>query len=206
MKSFFIAITLLLTVVVTAQGNYEKGMQKAFDLWKSGKSQEATNLFERIANAEKTNWLPFYYAAQISIFDSFNEKDKNILTAKLNKAQDLLNNAKTISQNNAEILVLQALLHTAWVAFDGKTYGMKLSGTIVSLYEKAKAIAPKNPRVVYCYADWNIGGAKFFGKDTKPFCEDLKQALDLFANFKPETPFHPDWGKERVAKLLEDCQ
>ena len=38
-------------------------------------------------------------------------------------------------------MVMQALLHTAWVAFDGATYAMQLSGKIVTLYEKAKAIA-----------------------------------------------------------------
>jgi len=97
-------------------------------------------------------------------------------------------------------------LHTAWVAYDGATYGMTLSGKVVELYAKATALAPENPRVVYCKAEWDIGGAKYFGQDTKPFCKELERAIELFANFKPETAFHPNWGKDRAEALLESCK
>ena len=205
MKHLIIITTLLVSVFVNSQSNYEKGMQKAFSLWGSNPS-EASNLFERIANAEPDNWLPVYYAAQINIINSFGERDEKKLTAQLKKAQDLVNDATSISKNNPEILVLQALLHTAWVAYDGATYGMTLSGKVIELYTKAAMIAPGNPRVVYCKAEWDMGGAKYFGKDTTPFCKDVERSLELFANFKPETPFHPNWGKERAAQILESCK
>lgn len=205
MKHLIIIATLLVTVAVNAQSNYEKGMQKAFDLWSSNNPTEASNLFERIANAETDNWLPAYYAAQINIVYSFGETDEDKLTAQLKKAQDLINDATAISKDNPEILVLQALLHTAWVAYDGATYGMTLSGKVVELYTKAAQIAPINPRVVYCKAEWDMGGAKYFGQDTTPFCKDLEHAIELFANFKPESPFHPNWGQERAVQILETC-
>ncbi len=205
MKKLIIITVLLVSGFVQSQTNYEKGMQKAFQLWGSGQSVEASNLFERIAKAEQDNWLPPYYAAQVLITNSFSEKNKEKLTVQLNKAQDLINDATAISKDNPEILVMQALLHTAWVAYDGATYGMTLSPKVVELYAKAKAKAPENPRVVYCEAEWNIGGAKFFGQDTTPFCKDLEKALDLFAKFKPESSFHPNWGKDRVEMLLKSC-
>ena len=205
MKNLFIIATFLVSVVTTAQSNFDEGMQKAFELWGSNNPTEASNLFERIANAEPDNWLPPYYAAQINIVNSFGEKNEEKLSGQLKKAQDLINDATAISKDNPEILVLQALLHTAWVAYDGATYGMTLSGKVVELYTKAEMIAPENPRVVYCKAEWNIGGARYFGQDTKPFCKDLERSLELFANFKPETPFSPNWGKDRVAMLLESC-
>ncbi len=206
MKKLIIIATFLVSVVTTAQTNYDEGMQKAFELWGSNNPIEASNLFERIANAEPDNWLPSYYAAQINIVYSFGEKNEEKLSAQLKKAQDLINDATAISKDNPEILVLQALLHTAWVAYDGATYGMTLSGKVVELYTKAEMIAPENPRVVYCKAEWNIGGARYFGQDTKPFCKDLERSLELFTNFKPETPFSPNWGKDRVAMLLESCE
>lgn len=205
MKKLIIITTLLISGFITAQTNYEKGMQKAFDLWSNNQSTEAVNMFERIAKAEPDNWLPSYYAAQINITSSFGERDEEKLSAKLKKAQDLLNDATAISKNNPEIMVMQALLHTAWVAYDGATYGMTLSGKVVELYAKANVIAPENPRVVYCFAEWNMGGAKYFGQDTKPFCKDLERATELFANFKPETVFHPNWGADRAKMLLESC-
>ncbi|MEN3322673.1 hypothetical protein VP395_02965 [Mariniflexile soesokkakense] len=206
MKHLIIIATFFVSLVTTAQTNYEQGMQKAFELWGNNNPTEASNLFERIAKVEADNWLPLYYAAQINIVNSFEERNEGKLSVQLKKAQDLINDATSISKNNPEILVLQALLHTAWVAFDGATYGMTLSGKVVELYTKAEMIAPENPRVVYCKAEWDMGGAKYFGQDAKPFCKDLERALELFANFKPETPFSPNWGKDRAEMLVQSCK
>jgi len=205
MKQLIIITTLLISGILIGQTNYEKGMQKAFELWGSNQPTEASNLFERIAKAEPDNWLPAYYAAQINVINSFGERDEDKLSAKLKRAQDLINDATAISKENPEIMVLQALLHTAWVAFDGAAYGMTLSGKVVELYTKAKIVAPGNPRVVYCKAEWDMGGAKYFGQDTTPFCKDIERAIELFANFKPETPFHPNWGNDRAEQILESC-
>ncbi len=205
MQKLAIILALLVSGVITSQTNYEKGMQKAFELWGSN-PVEASNLFERIAKAEPNNWLPSYYAAQINIVSSFGEKDKEKLTAKLVKAQDLINDATTVSKNNSEILVMEALLNTAWVAYDGAAYGMTLSPKVAALYAQAEQISPNNPRVVLNKAEWNMGSARFFGQDTAPFCKDVERALDLFANFKPETAFHPKWGKERAEQILESCK
>lgn len=206
MKRLFTGLVLFISLIASAQGNYEKGMQKAFALWGEGKTTEAVNLFERIATAEPDNWLPPYWAAQVNIISSFGEKNKEKLTAQLNKAQDLLNDATAISKDNPEIMVMQAMLHTAWVAYDGATYGMTLSGKVIELYTKAALIAPENPRVVLSRAEWDMGGAKFFGQDTAPFCKDVERSLTLFANFKPESQFHPKWGEDRAKQILEDCK
>ncbi|WP_308993282.1 hypothetical protein QLS71_014565 [Mariniflexile litorale] len=205
MKHLIIIATFLVSALTTSQTNYEEGMQKAFELWGTNPN-EASNLFERIAKAEPHNWLPSYYAAQVNIVSSFGETNEEKLAAQLKKAQDLINDATAISKSNPEILVMQALLHTAWVAYDGATYGMTLSGKITDLYTKASMLAPNNPRVVYCKAEWDMGSATYFGQDTKPFCKDLERALELFDNFKPETPFGPNWGKERTEMLLQSCK
>ena len=205
MKNLIIILVLSVAELVSAQTNYDKGMQKAFQLWGS-EPIEASNLFERIASAEQENWIPLYYAAQINILQSFGLQDEEKLTAQLNKAQDLLNDATTISKNNPEIIVLQALLHTAWVAYDGATYGMTLSGKVSALYGQAEQIAPDNPRVILNKAEWGMGSARYFGQDTQPFCKDVERSLELFANFKPESPYHPKWGKERAEQIMEACK
>ncbi len=204
MQKLIIILVLIVSGVISSQTNYEKGMQNAFDLWESN-PMEASNLFERIAKAEPDNWLPSYYAAQINIVNSFGERDKEKLTAQLAKAQDLLNESKAISKNNPEILVMEALLNTAWVAYDGATYGMTLTGKIVALYAQAQQLAPENPRVILNKAEWAMGSARFFGQDTSPFCKDVERALELFVNFKPETEFHPKWGKNRAEQIIETC-
>ena len=205
MQKLALLIAFIISGIVSAQTNYEKGMQKAFELWGTNPT-EASNLFERIAAAETNNWLPSYYAAQVLVLQGFEIKDKDKLDAQLKKAQDLINDATAISKNNPEILVLQALLHTVWVAYDGATYGMQLSPKVAALYQQAFQIDPTNPRVVLNKAEWDMGSARFFGQDTAPFCKDIESALELFANFKPETLFHPNWGKKRAEEVLASCK
>ena len=148
MEKVFLFIGLFFALNATSQSNYEKGMQQAFALWDEEKLTEASQLFERIAAAEKENWLPPFYAAYIEILGSFGIKDETILNAKLTKAQKLLDYATSISENNPEIIITQALLNTAYIAFDGQRYGMTMSGKNSQLYAKALQIAPKNPRVI----------------------------------------------------------
>ena len=199
-------IVLLVTTQLTAQDQYEKGMQKALTLWETNQQEEAVNLFERIAKVETENWLPYYYAANVLIVKSFQTKDEEALEAQLKKAQNFINNATAISKNNPEIMVLQALLHTAYVAFDGAKYGMTLSGKVASLYNESYKLSPNNPRVIFSKAEWDMGSARYFGQDIQPFCRDLEKAVKLFANFKPESPFHPNWGKERAEAALNACK
>lgn len=205
MQKLALILALIITQLLGAQSQYENGMQKAFELWGTNPS-EASNLFERIAKAETNNWLPAYYAAQVNVFQAFAEQDKDKLAALLERAQDLVNDATAISKNNPEILVLQAHLHTAWIASDGMTYGPTLSPKVAQLYGQALQIAPDNPRVIFSKAEWDMGSARFFGQDTTPFCKDVEKALELFATFKPESPFHPNWGKERAEQVLASCK
>lgn len=202
MKNTIAIALFLISSIAFAQGPYEKGMQKALQLWGEGKTADASNLFERIANAEMDNWLPYYYVAQINTIISFGEKDKEKLTQQLEKAQEYIDLAKNISPDNPEIIVQQAMTHTAWIAFDGATYGMTLSGKVAALYAKAQEIAPQNPRVVFSKAEWDMGSARYFGKDTTPYCKDVARSLELFDTFKAESDFHPNWGKDRAESVL----
>ena len=192
--------------LVFAQDKYTSGMQKAFQLWGEGEIAEASNLFERISAAEPDNWLPMYYGSQVNTVASFGEQDKEKLTQQLEKAQEFVDLAKVISPNNPEILVQQALIYTAWVAYDGATYGMTLSVKVGALYQKALQLAPDNPRVIFSKAEWDMGSAKFFGQDIAPYCKDVEHALELFANFKPASAFHPNWGKERAEEIVKNCK
>jgi hypothetical protein len=197
---FFVCSTL------TAQSQYETGMQKAFALWGEGKSTEAAALFERIASAEKANWLPSYYVALVNTTQAFMTQDKEKISALLNKAQEAVEMSKAISQENSEIYVMEALIQVAWIVYDPATNGMKLSGKVAQLYNKALALDPANPRAVFGKAEFEMGGARYFGQDTKPMCAEVERAVTLFAEDKPETPFHPSWGLDRAQQTLNECK
>lgn len=206
MKRIFIITCLAIGSLSQAQTSFEKGMTKAFELWRSDNTDEAENMFERIAKAEPKEWLPDYYIAQINSLKSWNEKDQAILKRQLGKAQEYLDMAFLKSENNAELLIMQAQVLTNWVAFDGMTYGMKYSAKVNELYEKAAKLDPENPRAAYCKAEWNMNSAKYFGKDITPFCKAIKSSLELFDTFKPKSALHPNWGKERAVMIAESCK
>ncbi|WP_306352893.1 hypothetical protein [Flavobacterium sp. '19STA2R22 D10 B1'] len=199
-------LVLFICSMLTAQTQYEQGMQKGFALWGEGKTTEASSQFERIASVEKDNWLPNYYVAMVNTTAAFVTKDKNQIDALLNKAQDALDVELIKDQKNAELLVVQALIYTAWIVSDPQTNGMRYSAKVMEVYGKAEAIAPDNPRVVFSKAEFEIGGAKYFGQDTQPMCAQIKKAIGLFATFKPENTFSPKWGLERAEEIAKTCK
>jgi len=206
MKNLLIIFIALICFSGISQTQYEKGMQKALDLWNTEKPSEAINLFERIAIAEPDEWLPPYYASLINVLNGFGEKDEAKLTAQQEKAMEFLINAKAISKDNAELLLLEALWYTVWVAYDGAQYGMKYGAKVSQIYQEAFALSPNSPRVILNKAEWDMGGARFFGQPITPFCKDIKRAIELFADFKPEGKFYPSYGLERAKQVLvENC-
>ena len=207
MKKVILIIAIITSSLLHAQqGQFEEGMGKAFQLWGEGKDKEASDMFERIAAAEKGSWLPNYYVALVNTTASFKTRDKEVVSALLNKAQNALDIEFIKNPNNAELLVMQAMIDTGWVVYDPMTNGMKLSGKIMETYGKALAIAPENPRAVFGKAEYEIGGAKYFGTDTKPMCAEIDRAIDLFSKFKPETPFSPKWGLDRALEAQKECK
>jgi hypothetical protein len=206
MKTIITSIAFFICSLLSAQSQYEQGMGKAMQLWGAGNDTEAISTFERIASVEKTNWLPNYYIAFICTIDVFGAQDKTKNPALLTKAQDAVDDATAISPNNPEIMVVQAMLYTAILVQDPMTNGQKYGALAMEQYNKALAIDPKNPRVVFSKAEFEIGGAKYWKTDTKPMCEAIAKSIELFANFKPETQFHPKWGLDRAQQALISCK
>ena len=206
-KSILTLVIVLSGILAQGQSQYEQGMDKAFELWKTNNTTEASAMFERIASVEQHNWLPNYYVALVNTTSAFQVlNDKQKVTALLDKAQEKLDIEFVKNPENAEILVLQALIYTAWIASDPMTNGMKLSGKLMELYAKAQKIAPNNPRVIFGKADFEIGGARYFKQDTSAMCAQIEKAVTLFSNFKPETIYHPNWGLERALEAQKECQ
>ena len=115
----------------------------------------------------------------------------------LEEADRLLDlaNAKTPT---AEALALHSsvlgqMIGASGNPLSGMTLGPKASGYL----DRAKEMAPKNPRV------WLISGMsamftpKMFGGGTDKAEKDFKKAVDLFATDNPKAPA-PSWGRADV--------
>ncbi len=198
-------VMYLVSQVTISQTKFEEGMQQAVQLMQENKLEEAANLFERIGNAEPTNWLPYYNLALLKTRTTFGMKDNAVIEAQLKIATEFVNKADEISPDNSEIYVLKGLINVAKIASNPMVYGASLSAETTELYKKAIDLDNLNPRAVSGLAEFEMGGARFFKQDLTPYCKKLQESLTLYDNFKPASEFHPNWGKDRVLEVLKSC-
>ncbi len=140
----------------------------------------------------------------IGVIEGFGVKDETVLKDQMDRSIGFLNDAKSVSKDNPELKILEALWYTVWVAYDGARFGMTYSGKVSQLYQEALKLAPENPRVILNKAEWDMGSARFFGQSIDPYCEDIKRAIELFPDFSPEEKFYPTYGLERANQIIEN--
>jgi len=166
-------------------------------------AEDLSNSFIRIGDAEKTQWLPYYYAAYSKAFQALTEKDNSKKDALADKATELITKAEGIlGKENSETDVIKSMIATAHMMVDPASRYMTYGQDISSNIEKAETLDPTNPRPVLVqaqntfYTPEQYGG----GKDAaKPMFEKAKQ---LFENFKPETDLSPTWGQTSLNYFL----
>ena len=166
--------------------------------------QSLENTFERIASAEKTEWLPAYYAAYCNVNMTYNVKG-NMIDTYCDKAETFINKADSISPNNSEIYALKAQIASARISVNPMIRGQKYGTQAGELRQKAKDLDKTNPRpyyldgMAYFYTPAAFGG----GKDkAKPA---YVKALELFETFKPASSIAPHWGKKSAEYFLKKC-
>lgn len=205
MEKVLIILALTISGLIQGQENFEQQMDKAFQLLEEGKNEEALATFENVASTEEENWLPNYYIALITTRSAFETRNFNTMSDLLGMAQNSIDIELDKNQNNVELLVMQALIYTAWIAFDPMSYGQKLTPSVNQLYTKAEAIAPNNPRVILGKAQFEMGTAQFFGSETKPICAQIERSIKLFDNFIAESKYGPTWGKNQAITIIKTC-
>lgn len=166
---------------------------------------DLSNKFQRISEAEPTEWLPAYYSTLCITLYSFGEKDKSKVDLLLDQAQTILDKAMKIKPDESELWVIQGMLFQARIMVDPMTRGQDFSMKANEAFEKAESLNPENPRVYFLKGQSAMNMPKMFGggKDVaKPLFELAKTK---FQNFKPANELSPNWGKEMNEKILASC-
>ncbi len=199
----------LLFPVQRAMAQYEETMIETINAIDSSKSAEEflelSNKFLRIAEAEPKQWLPEYYAAFTTVIYSTFVQDNKEKDKLLNSAMDLINKAEAKLKDNAEILTMKAFILQMQVGVDPMARGMKLGMESEQLISKAIELSPGNPRPLLLrgeslfYTPEQFGGGKAKAKIW------LEKAIEKYKTFTPESPIHPNWGRQEAEKLLEQC-
>lgn len=166
---------------------------------------ELANSFERIANAEKTQWLPYYYAALCHINKAnmlYAAQQLDQVDPLMDKAEPLLMKAEELEKNNAEIFCLKKMFNTGKMMADPMNRYMVYGTAAATALETAKALNPDNPRVYLLegidkfYTPEQFGGSKTEAKAL------FEGALKKYDSFKPASSIHPSWGLYQVKYFL----
>jgi tetratricopeptide (TPR) repeat protein len=168
--------------------------------------QQSVNTFERIGEAEKTKWEPYYYASFGYVQMAMKEMEAAKKDALLDQAATALNKAKEIAPNDSEIVTMEGFILMIRVTVDPASRGAQYVGQVMQLFGKAIAINPENPRALAMMAQMQYGTAQFLGSPTTEACATLDKSLEKFATFKSENPLAPQWGKSTSESLKKKCQ
>ena len=200
---------LLATVSIFAQTTFEKVMTEKIAKMGQLKTPEdftaLSNDFIRIGDKEKTQWLPYYYAAHTSI-----EKGRSLmrtgqvsdLDAIAAEAQTYLDKAAELSKDNAEILILQKMIHGLKMMVDPQSRFMSEGMLGADALSKAEKIDPDNPRITMLKAEDTYYTPEQFGGSKAKGLELFQKAKDQFAVYQPKTVLHPNWGMGEVEYFL----
>jgi hypothetical protein len=205
------AFILLATATGLADNDkYMAAMQKNINLVYDGKTieeiQNGVNALERIGNAEKTKWEPFYYAAFGQIMIANRETVANKKDAYLDLATENIKKAAGLKGDASEVVALEGFVHMIRVTVDLASRGQLYTGLAFESFSKAVELNPENPRALSLLAQMQYGTAQFFGAPTTDACATAKSALEKFQSYASENPLAPAWGKSITEGLYAKCQ
>ena len=189
---------------------YEKAMIKNIEQLDSaitkGGFNELANNFERIASAEKDQWLPYYYAAYSQVMYAYTQQDLSKIDPIATKATDLINQAKVLAEGaNSEIYVIESMIASALISVDPNVRWVQYGKTSLVSMQKAQAADPTNPRAFYLEAISLCISPPEFGGDRAKSVEMLNRVMTMHDEFKPASAIHPTWGVLGTQLYLQQC-
>ena len=206
--------TILMAVLICTAGftfaqsaKYESAMKANIGQLDSLRAKanydELANNFIRIGDAEKTQWLPYYYAGFAYASEAMSEKDNSKKDAIADKASAQITKAETIlGKENSETNVIKAMVATAHMTVDPQSLYMTYAPQISENIKKSETLDPTNPRPVLFEAENKFYTPEQYGGGKDVAKELFDKAKQLFDNFKSESDISPSWGKPALDYFL----
>jgi len=212
MKKILAVLSILcVTGTVFAQSEkYTKAMTTAIALIDSAKTADdmlaASATFERIADAEKNQWLPYYYAGLTQILQAFMKNDGANNDTYATKAEQLVTKADALQANNSEISCLKSMIATLRLLVDPQTRWQQYGPISQQELDKAKTQDAANPRPYYLQGQGLRYTPEQFGGGCSTAKPLLEEAVKKYGTFKPASNLHPTWGKNQTEQLIAGCK
>lgn len=212
MKKIFLALLALAGVTqgFAQSEKFIKAMTTNIAQWDSAKTADEmlalSANFERIADAEKNQWLPYYYASLSEVIYAFMKNDVANNDALAGKAEELLTKADVMQPNNSEISCVKAMIATLRMLVNPQQRWQQYGAVIQNELENAKKQDPTNPRPYYLQGQNLRNTPEQFGGGCNTAKPLLEEAIKKYEAFKPASSISPGWGKSQVEKTLAGCK
>lgn len=217
MKKIILSFTLSLFffAAFSQSEKYMKTMQDKITVMDTTRStgalKDLSASFERIGDAEKTQWLPYYYAALTQVNAAYmmsmgKQGMADVTDPMADKAEQLLNKAEALNKDNSEIYVVRKMIATLRMMADPMNRYMQYGPAAQEALETAKKLNPENPRVFLMegqdkfYTPEQYGGSK---EEAKKLFEQAQQEFD---SYKPASDIDPNWGRNIVQYFLSQLK
>jgi hypothetical protein len=211
MKTLITTILLICSVAFTFAQNSDYTAQLEASVKKLDQAKSVSDFqglektFIQLGNTQKTEWLPYYYAAFCNAKIGFLLQDDGERIephavrgeAQIKKSESLaMGDSKVLS----EIYVVQAMIYRTKVFISPMTMGRQFGPLSDQFLKKAQKLDAGNPRAIYLEAWTKYYTPKLWGGD-KDLARELagKAIWNLSA-----TTFSvmPHWGKSESEDLL----
>jgi hypothetical protein len=212
MKKMFLALLLLAVITkgFAQSEKFSKAMTTNLAQFDSAKTADAmlalSASFERIGDAEKTQWLPYYYASLSQVMYAFMKNDMSNNDALAGKAEQLITKAEAAQPNNSEISVIKAMIAVLHMLVNPQQRWQQYGPVIQQEIENAKKQDPTNPRPYYLQGQNLRNTPEQFGGGCATAKPLLEEAMKKFDAFKPASSISPNWGKDQTEKVLAGCK
>jgi hypothetical protein len=167
---------------------------------------ELANNFERIANKEKSEWLPYYYAAYCRVNYGFMQNDKTGNDAIADYAAKLINKADSLQPNNSEISCLKSMIASLQMMVNPQARWMQYGPISQKAMDAAIQQDPTNPRPHMLKGQGLKYTPEAFGGGCKTALAHLKTSVEKYNTFKPASDIAPNWGKSYTEVMLKECE
>jgi hypothetical protein len=170
--------------------------------------QQLANGFERIAEAEKKQWHPYYYASLCRVMSGYmlgngrmgGFADKSDPEA--DKAEELLAKAVAIHGEDSETWCIRKMIATLRMSADPMNRFQTLGPKAVEALEMAKKLDPSNPRIYLLEGQDRFFTPEQFGGNKAEAKKLFEECLLKFDAFRPATAIDPQWGRSQANYFL----
>lgn len=220
MKKIILSFTLCfcMLVVFAQSEKYKSAMKEkiaALDTTRGlNELRDLSASFERIGDAEKTQWLPYYYAALslinggnlLYVANPSNVEELKKIDPLAEKAEQLIDKADALSANNSEIYAVKKMAASLRMMVDPMSRYMQYGAKAQQALETAKKLNPENPRIYLLQGEDKFYTPEQFGGSKTEAKKLFEEALKKYDSFKPASDIDPSWGKNMVEYFLNQMK